>query len=512
MRYLLSLVAAFTLSLSASHVQAAPGDPQESRGALAALASRVKLYKLPNGLRVILYRRGEAPVFGGAVGVRVGGTDEKPGRTGISHMFEHMAFKGTETIGTTDFPREQRLLSEIEKLVSQRGSDGKLSPQLEARWDEIQRELNTIWDRSQFVREVEKRGASDLNATTDKEMTRYFMNLPRSAFEFWCWIESERLLHPVMREFYQELEVVKEEKRMRYDDDPGGKLYESMLSVAYLSHPYRNPVIGYDADLRSMTASDVDAFRRTYYVPGNMAVSVVGDIDPDKDIKIIEKYFGRLPAAPLPDRPNIVEPPQQGERAFSVEANASPQIFIAYHKPQYPHPDDAPISLMLEILSGKKTAPLYNELVQRRRVATEIGFDEGPGAASPNLFMFYATVRSPHTNQELLSAFDAVVKKFRDAPVSEEDLNVAKRAVAVQHLTHLKSNLALAIDFVTSELIYNDWKAMMDWYDRAMAVTTADIERVARTYLQDAQRTVGRLETAAPRVASASTQRNQNVQ
>lgn len=496
MRHILSLCVAFLTVLSPLYVHAAPSDSQESRGALAALASRVKLYKLPNGLRVILYRRGEAPVFGAAVGVRVGGTDEQVGKTGISHMFEHMAFKGTETIGTTDYPREQKLLAELEKLAAARNSEAKLSPQQQARWDEIGKELNGIWDRSQFVRELEKRGASELNATTDKEMTRYFLNLPRSAFEFWCWMESERLLHPIMREFYQELEVVKEEKRMRYDDDPGGKLYESMLSVAYLAHPYRNPVIGYDADLRNMTASDVEEFRRTYYVPANMAISIVGDVDPETDIMTIEKYFGRLPVAPLPSRPTIVEPPQQGEREFSLQANASPQIYIAYHKPQYPHADDAPISLMLEILAGKKSAPLYTDLVKNKRLATDVGFDEAPGAAFPNLFMFYATVRSPHTNQELLAAFDAVIKKFRDSKVSEEDLAVAKRAVAVQHLSHLKSNLALAIDFVTSELIYNDWKAMMDWYDRAMAVTTADIERVSKIYLQENARTVGRLETA----------------
>ncbi|MBN8549285.1 MAG: insulinase family protein, partial [Deltaproteobacteria bacterium] len=462
MRHLFSLLIAAILFVSPNVLHAQASSGQESRSTLAALASKVKFYTLPNGLRVILYRRGDAPVFGAAVGVRVGGTDEQVGRTGISHMFEHMAFKGTDTVGTKDYAREQKLLAELETLVAQRGPDGKLASTQQARWDEIMKELNTLWNRSQFVSELEKRGASDLNATTDKEMTRYFMNLPRSAFEFWCWMESERLLHPVMREFYQELEVVKEEKRMRYDDDPSGKLYETLLGVAYLSHPYRNPVIGYDADLRNLTATAVDQFRRTYYVPGNMAIAVVGDVNPESDIKIIEKYFGRLPSAPLPPRPDVVEGPQEGERSFTLQANASPQIFIAYHKPQYPHADDAPITLMLEILAGKKTSPLYTELVKKKRLVTDIGHDEAPGAAYPNLFVFYASARSPHTNAEVLAAFDDVIKKFTSSKVSEEDLEVAKRAVAMDHLSHLKSNLALAQDFVTSELLSNNWKAMLD--------------------------------------------------
>ncbi len=476
-------------------IQADDKLPKDSRGALSALVSKVKTVKLANGLRVIMYRRGEAPVFSGAVGVRVGGTDEEPGSTGISHMFEHMAFKGTESIGTKDFAREKVLLQELEDIVKANGADLKFSKPVQERWDAIQKELDSVWDRARFVRELEKRGASELNATTDKELTRYFMSLPRTSFEFWCWIESERLLHPVMREFYQEREVVKEEKRMRYDDDPGGKLYESILAISYLAHPYRNPVIGYDADLQKLTASAADAFRRRYYVPENMAVAVVGDIDPENDIATIEKYFGRLPKAPLPSRPSIVEGPQEGERRFTLRANAAPQMLLAYHKPAYPDADDPPLSLMLEILAGRRTSPLYMELVQRRRIATAVSEEEAPGGAYPNLFLFAMTPRAPHTNSQLLEAFDDVVQKFLKSKVSEEDLAVAKRAIAVEYLGQMKSNLPLAIQFVTSELIYQDWNAMMDWYDKAMAVTTADVERVAQQYLLPQNRTAGFLET-----------------
>lgn len=470
---------------------------QESRETLQALSSKVRFITLTNGLRVILHRRGDAPVFAGAVGVRVGGTDEQLGLTGISHMFEHMAFKGTDSIGTKDFAREKELLAELETIVRTHGPQLEFSAEVQQRWDAIHKELDAIWDRDRFVRELEKRGAADLNASTDKELTRYYMSLPRPAFEFWCWIESERLLNPVMREFYQERDVVKEEKRMRYDDDPGGKLYESMLAVSYLAHPYRNPVIGYDADLNRLTATAADEFRRKYYVPNNIVVAVVGDIDLEKDVATIEKYFGRVPAAPPPTRITIAEEPQVGQREFVIQAKAAPQLMIAYHKQQYPHPDDPPLSLMLEILAGNSSSPLYSELVKKRRIATGFAHEEAPGGAFPNLFLFLGTPRAPHTNQELLTAFDQVIERFLARKVTEEELQVAKRAIAIEYLGHLKSNLSLALDFVTSELIYSDWNAMLAWYDKAMAVTTKDVEDVAKRYLRKSIRTIGRLETAS---------------
>ncbi len=469
-------------------------DVSETRATLSRLADNVHTATLSNGLRVVLYRRGVAPVFAGAVGVRVGGSDEKPGYTGIAHMLEHMAFKGTSEIGTRDFSREKKLLAELEELVRFQLPDGSLPAKEKKRWDEIHADLEKLWVAEEFTRRYEERGAVGMNATTDSELTRYFTEMPRAAFEFWCQMESARILDPVMRQFYRERDVVMEERRMRSEDSPEGKLYEHLLGMTFLHHPYQNPVIGFARDIAGLTATQVRDFHRRYYVPANIAVSLVGDVDPARDIPILERYFGRIPRGPLPERPQAVEPPQEGAREFVLENKASPQMFIAYRKMQYPHPDDAPVSILLEMLAGSSISPLYKELVKKRQIAAAIGYDEAPGNAYPNLAIFSLTTKAPHTNAQLLGAFDEVLEQFRARPVDPSALEIAKRAVAVEYLEHLRSNLSLAIDFASSTLLYDNWRALIDWYDQAMRVTPADIERVAATYLVPRNRVVARLE------------------
>jgi len=306
-------------------------------------------------------------------------------------------------------------------------------------------------------------------------------------------MESERLQHPVLRQFYQERDVVLEERRMRYEDDPGGKLYELLLSSAFRVHPYRNPVIGYAFDVSRLTAAQLEQFRRRFYVPSNVVVAVVGDLTPEEDIKIIEVYFGRISGGGAPVRPPVVEPLQEGERRIVLETAAAPQLLIAYHKPNYPHPDDPPLSIMQEILAGGKLSPLYVEIVKKRRLATSLSHDEGPGFAYPNLMIFRFITRQPHSNEEVLQAFDRTISAFKKGPPTAEALEIAKRAIAMQYLSHLDSNLALASELAAAELIYNNWKAPLEWYDKAMAVTADDVERVAKKYLLDARRTVAEI-------------------
>jgi predicted Zn-dependent peptidase len=468
----------------------------DSSSALQQMVSDVHFYTLDNGLKVILYNRGTAPVFAGAVVVRVGGSDEVVGQTGISHLFEHMAFKGTQTVGTKDYAREKELLERLEAIAATSSAAQELSDDQKKAWEETHAQLRSIWISDDFTRRYEQQGAVGQNATTDKEFTKYFVNLPRSAFEFWCKMEADRLLNPVMRQFYQERDVVLEERRMRFEDDPGGRLYELLLGVAYQRHPYRAPVIGYEQDLKGITATNLEAFRRKYYVPSNMVVSIVGRIDPDADMKVIRQYFGALPAAPSITRNILQESAQEGERRVSVKLPASPQIVIAYRKPNYPDPDDAPISVMAEILSGGRISPLYTELVKRRQLTADISHDEGPGVAYPNLLMFDATVKAPHTTQAVLEAFDTVITRFRRTGATAEQLEIAKRSIGMDYLGHLQSNQSLALDFASSELVYGSWKASVEWYDQVMKVSLDDIKRVAEKYLVPENRTIGTVERA----------------
>jgi len=468
-------------------------DVKEARTALSRLAENVKEATLSNGIKVTLYRRGTAPVFAGVVAVRVGGTDEPKGKSGIAHMLEHMAFKGTPTLGTSDYEAEKRLLAEQEEIVAA-SQDRAPTDEEKRRLTEIQKELEKLWEREHLTREYETRGAVGLNATTDKEMTKYFVSLPRSAFEFWCWLESERILNPVFRQFYQERDVVLEERRMRYEDDPQGKLYENLLSKAYTEHPYRHPVIGYQRDIEGLTARMIDEFHRRYYVGGNIALSVVGDVDTNADLEVLERYFGRIPAGSSIARPEVVEPKQSEERTLTLQLDSSPQIMLAYHKPAFPHPDDAPISVLEEILGGSSVAPLQDTLIKKKRVAVGVEVDEGPGMAFPNLVFFGLVPRAPHTNQELLTAFDNEIERFKREGPTVEQLEMAKRALAVQSMKEMRGNLPLALNLATSQMIFGDWRAFLTWLDQVLQVESEQVKKAANTYLKRENRTVGYLE------------------
>jgi len=307
-------------------------------------------------------------------------------------------------------------------------------------------------------------------------------------------MESDRLVEPIMRQFYQERDVVLEERRMRYEDDPGGKIYELLLGTAYQRHPYRAPVIGYERDLRSITASQLEAFRKRFYVPSNMVLAIVGQVDPEVDIKIVERYFGSIPESKPVKREILDEGKQEGQRRSDIAMAASPEVLVAYRKPVYPDPDDAPISVMAEILAGGRTSPLYSELVKRKQIAASVAHEEGPGVLYPNLLMFAGSVKAPHSPDTFINAFDGVIKRFRRSGATEEQLEIAKRSIGMEYLSHLKSNQSLALDFATAELAYGSWKAGVDWYDQVLKVTTEDIKRVAQQYLVSNQRTIGVIE------------------
>ena len=469
----------------------------DSSSALAAMASKVYFETLPNGLRVILYNRGIAPVFSGAVVVRVGGSDEVLGQTGISHLFEHMAFKGSRTVGTEDFGREQRLLARLEELALESNAAQNLTPEQQQEWDEIHQDLKELWISDDFTRQYEKQGAVGQNATTDKEFTKYFVDLPRSAFEFWCRMESDRLLRPVMRQFYQERDVVLEERRMRFDDDPGGKLYELLLGVAYQRHPYRAPVIGYEKDIRSLTATKLEEFRKRYYTAKNIVVSVVGRVNPEEDMKVIREYFGALPDGAEVVRDIPVEAEPEGERRVTLKMAASPQVIVAYAKPNYPHADDPALTVAGEILSGSTISPLYVELVKKRQIAAGIGQEEGPGIAYPNLLMFGATVKSPHTTDQLIRAFDSVLERFKRTGPTQAQLDIAKRSIGMQYLGQLQSSQSLALDLASSELLFGSWRASVEWYDKMSQVTVEDVKRVVDKYLVPDRRTIATVERSS---------------
>lgn len=489
-------------------------EEDESREALRNIVKSVKQYTLPNGIRVIIYPRKDiAPVFSGAVVTRVGGVDEALGATGISHMFEHMAFKGTHVIGTKNYKKEKPLLkrqeelksfvSELERKLALKdkghlsGASLKLvnSKLIKAKQalDGVEGALKKLWKSNELDVLFTRYGVDQrsYNATTDKDFTKYFESMPKSSFEFWCWVESERLLKPVFRQFYKERDVVLEERRKRYEDSGPGKLYENMLKVNFLTHPYRNPVIGYENDIRSLTPSMLRDFHKKYYVGSNLTIGLVGDIDSEEDIKTIAKYFGRVPKGKVPQRTTVVEKPQESERRIILELDKSSLLLLGYKKPVYPDIDDAPITVMGEILVGGRLSRFYEQLVKKQQIATSVSYSEGPGIAFPNLFYFYVVPKGKFNVQRTVNAIDKIIEKFRKEGPTDDELTFAKRRLAMEYVADLGSNASLAANIATSKLLYNDWAAFIRWYDQMTDVSKEDILRIAKKYLTKKNRTIG---------------------
>ena len=468
----------------------------ESKDKDIAISSFKKVFKnvkvkiLDNGLTIIMYKRGHAPVFTGVVSVRVGGSDEKVGKTGISHVFEHLAFKGTKKIGTKNYNKEKKLLEELEKLSLETDAGNKFSDEQKNKWDDIHNKLRKLWDDEAFSKEYEKRGATGFNASTDKDITRYYVSLPKSEFEFWAESEADRIINPVMRQFYQERDVILEERKMRFENSPQGKMYENFLQNMFLTHSYRNPLIGYEEDIRHLTATDVLNFQKKYYVPSNIVVAVVGDIDYEKDFEILESYFSKLPIGKEIRRGVLKERKQEGERRVNFNYNANRNILIAYHKPNYPHKDDLIISVLTQILAGSKISPLYTKLVKESKCASYVGDDEGPGSAYPNYVGFYIVPNGTCTDEQIIKIYDEVIANFKEKGFTNEDLKIAKKNILTSTIAVLNSNEALAKMLAETKLLYGNHKVMLDWMEGLKKVSLADLKRILNKYFIFDNRTI----------------------
>src|ERR1700726_2081670 len=289
---------------------------------VASFEKRLTVKKLPNGLTILICERPEAPVFSFFTLVDAGSAQDPMAKTGLAHMFEHMAFKGTDKIGTKDYSAEKPALEKVETAyaayIAERdktvGRDENNLKELEKAWKDAIAEADKYVVPNQFGKIIEQSGGQDLNASTDYDETDYHYSLPTNRLELWAYLESERFLHPVMREFYKERNVVIEERRMRTDSSPFGRLLEQFTEAAFAAHPYHRPTVGWISDLNSFSATDAQKFFDKYYVPANMVVAVAGDIKSAEAMPLLEKYFGRLPAHPQPDEMTTTEPPQNSER------------------------------------------------------------------------------------------------------------------------------------------------------------------------------------------------------
>ena len=451
---------------------------------MGQFATHVELFTLSNGIRVVIYKRDQAPIFTGQVWVGVGGANEKRGNTGLAHFLEHMAFKGTEVVGTKDYQKEKPLLERLDALMK---DPDKNNDEINS----INAELSKLWIDNEFGALYKQRGGSGLNAGTSKDYTYYTVSLPQSEFEFWCWLESDRLLHPVFRQFYKEREVIKEERRMRYENDPGGQLYEGLLATAYQKHPYGLPLIGFPQDLQSVTPQQMKEFYYRYYRPDNIVISLAGAVDAAKSREILEKYFGRLPrlATSLPTVGDE-EPQQTKERRISVRYQAQPQLIVAYHKPAYPNIDDFHFAVLHALLAEGRSSVFFRELVEKKKIFASIATTESPGEKYPSLFVVSGYPAAGVDDNRAVQEVQAILDKYQKKEFSAAELAAAKRRVQVSIISALEDNEGLAELLGKSVLFYGDWRRLLEFYETIEKTTAAEIQQLFKRYLNVANRTV----------------------
>jgi predicted Zn-dependent peptidase len=474
---------------------------------LASIEKRVTVKKLDNGLTLIVYERPEAPVFSYATVVNVGSAQEVTGITGLAHMFEHMAFKGTDEVGSTDIAAEKASLQKVEDAYAaydlerrrEVGRDDAKVATLEKAWKDSIDAAQKYVVPNEFSKIVDQAGGVGMNAFTAQDETAYFYSLPANRFELWAFLESSRFLHPVFREFYKERDVVMEERRMSYESRPIGRLIDQFVSAAFVAHPYHSVGIGWPSDLRTISASDAAAFYKKYYVPSNIVISVVGDVKASEAMPVLEKYFGRLPKAPAPEPLRTVEPPQKAERTVVLHEQSQPIYIEGYHRPSINDPDDPVYDVMEVILSEGRTSRLYRSLVRDKKIAANaIGGNGFPGNKYPSLFTFIAFTTPGHTPAELRAAIEEQLTRLKTEDVTADELQSVKTRVKAQILRQLDSNSGLALQLSTVQTLFGDWRELFRTTDKIDKVTAADVRRVANATFVASNRTVGYIDNSKP--------------
>jgi predicted Zn-dependent peptidase len=294
-----------------------------------------------------------------------------------------------------------------------------------------------------------------------------------------------------MREFYSEREVVREERRQSYESDPSRKLMELLFASAFVAHPYRRPVIGWDGDVRFLRAPAAERFFRTWYAPNNTVLAAVGDLDPQAFIALVRDSFGRIPAQRLPPEAATEEPAQSGERRVTLVRDANPELMIGYHKPTLPTFEDYVFDLIDGLLTTGRTSRLYRRLVEQGQLAVGVSTANGlPGGRYPNLFTILATPRAPHTAAEVEAAIDEELARLAAEPAGADEFSRVKNQLRADLVRGLQSNEGLASTLAYYESLAGDWRYLTTHLERLEAITPADVQAVAAKYLVPANRTV----------------------
>lgn len=486
----------FNISANADILTKQPGSIQPY---INRVMAQITEFTLDNGLKFIVLENHDAPVVSFVTYANVGGVDEPDGQTGVAHFLEHLAFKGTTKIGTTNYPAEAKQLEQLDAIFAQikqaqkSGDEAKLT-QLTEKFIATQAAASQYVQQNKYGEIVDTAGGVGLNAATSADYTSYFYSFPANKLELWMSLESERFLEPVFREFYKEKQVILEERRLRTDNSPIGKMIEEFLDTAFTTHPYKRPVIGYSEDINGLTRNNVKQFFQAYYAPNNLTMAIAGDVDPIEVQTLAKTYFGRFEAQPQPSAVTKVEPAQSETREVTVNFPSQPWYLEGYHIPALSHPDYPVYEVISELLSSGRTSRLYQSLVEEQQVALSAqGFGGFPGDKYPSLMLVYALTSPGTTVDQLANALRAEIERLKVEPVTLVELEQVKTQLKAGLLRSLDSNMGMARILTEYQAKTGSWRNVFAELTKLEKIKVEDIQRVAQKTFTAENRTVGRL-------------------
>ena len=469
----------------------------------------VEEFQLDNGMRFLAVVRPEMTTVTAGWAARVGSANERPGITGMSHFFEHMMFKGTPTVGTTDAERDEAIIEEQERIQEriraiyrERRAAHRLGliedpfgqddlpeelVELTREFDALSEEQRALMVKDEFDAIYTEAGATGMNAFTSHDQTVYFITVPQNRIELWFWMESERLRRPVFREFYAERDVVHEERRLRTESTPTGEFDEAFDALFWQSHPYSWPVVGWPSDLRVFTLAEAREYYDTYYAPGNLTAALVGNFDLAEAKALAERYFGRLEAGP--EAPDVVtlEMEQNAEKRLNGSCDCQPQVALRFHTVPFRHRDQYALDVLTGLLNGR-TGRLYKNLVLGDEIASSVA------AAHDNrkwagLLEITAEARGDTAPAELEAAIDRELRRLVEEDIPAEEIQKVKNQASAAAWERLESGFFLLLQLLVYDSL-GDWEYLNEWAEATLAVTEADIRRVAERYLTRKNRSV----------------------
>lgn len=479
------------------------GDTVFSNEFLDRFKEEVHRFTLDNGMTFLVVARNQAPVVSFVTLVDTGSVDEPAGHTGIAHFLEHMAFKGTPRIGTRNWDKEKTVLKKLDQayrelIMARYKSDRDTQPDIDNRrreFERLRKKAEQYVDPNAYARLLQQNGAADLNAATGRDYTMYFCSLPAKNAALWFRLESDRLANPVFRQFYTEKQVVLEERRMRVDSDPTGRLFEEFLATAFMAHPYGAPTIGWASDIITTTREDMERFYKRHYTPANMTVAVVGDVTPDLVRNLADTHFSAMEKKETEITFITREPEQDSLRTVTRKGSNQPVYVEGYHTVDSVHKDAPVLDILADILARGRLSRLYRQLVVQKGLAHSVHVFNGfPGDKYPGLLVVYAIPRQNVSLNNLSDALHEELVKITRNKVTRKELERAKTRSRADLIRSLKTNLGLAQKLAAADARPGGWGRMFTKLEKLQQVTAEEVRTAARTYLTSDNRTTARLE------------------